>query len=110
TLKATMLPASIAAIAGSLARCAATSVIQANGIAYVEMPAPDRNSVVSIERLQDMVAKEGGAVTILKSPPSLKHDLDVILNEPATLPLMREIKRQFDPNRILNPGRFLGGI
>ncbi len=26
------------------------------------------------------------------------------------LPLMREIKRQFDPNRTLNPGRFLGGI
>ena len=26
------------------------------------------------------------------------------------LPLMREIKRRFDPNRILNPGRFVGGI
>jgi FAD/FMN-containing dehydrogenase len=24
--------------------------------------------------------------------------------------LMREIKRQFDPNRTLNPGRFIGGI
>ncbi len=29
---------------------------------------------------------------------------------PDSLPLMREIKRQFDPNRTLNPGRFLGGI
>jgi glycolate oxidase FAD binding subunit len=26
------------------------------------------------------------------------------------LPLMQEIKRKFDPNRTLNPGRFLGGI
>jgi glycolate oxidase FAD binding subunit len=24
--------------------------------------------------------------------------------------LMREIKRRFDPNRILNPGRFVGNI
>ncbi len=28
----------------------------------------------------------------------------------GTLPLMREIKRRFDPNRILNPGRFVGNI
>jgi len=29
---------------------------------------------------------------------------------PNSLPLMREIKHRFDPNRILNPGRFIGGI
>ena len=29
---------------------------------------------------------------------------------PNAFPLMREIKRRFDPNRTLNPGRFLGGI
>ncbi len=110
TLKATMLPASVCTIADYLARCGARSVIQANGIAFIEMPAPDHNSVMHIERLEDMVEKEGGAITILKNPVSLKHDLDVILNKAATLPLMREIKRQFDPQRILNPGRFVGGI
>jgi FAD/FMN-containing dehydrogenase len=29
---------------------------------------------------------------------------------PEAHALMREIKRRFDPNRTLNPGRFLGGI
>jgi glycolate oxidase FAD binding subunit len=29
---------------------------------------------------------------------------------PNALSLMREIKQQFDPNRIFNPGRFVGGI
>jgi len=29
---------------------------------------------------------------------------------PPGVSLMREIKRQFDPKGILNPGRFLGGI
>jgi glycolate oxidase FAD binding subunit len=110
TLKATMLPASVTAIAEYVARCGATSVIQSKGIAFIEMPAPDHNSVMHIEQLEDLVEKEGGSVTILKNPASLKHDLDVILSEPAALPLMREIKRQFDPERILNPGRFLGGI
>ncbi len=30
--------------------------------------------------------------------------------DPDTLPLMREIKRQFDPNRLLNPGRLAGRL
>jgi glycolate oxidase FAD binding subunit len=105
-----MLPTSVTTVADYLARCGATSVIQANGIAFIQMPAPDHNSVMHIERLQDLVAKESGSVTILKNPTSLNHDLNTILNEPTPLPLMREIKRQFDPKRILNPGRFLGGI
>jgi glycolate oxidase FAD binding subunit len=44
--------------------------------------------------------------TILATPLKLDH----WKANPDSLPLMREIKHQFDPNRILNPGRFLGGI
>jgi glycolate oxidase FAD binding subunit len=110
TLKTTMLPTGIIAIAEYLERCGATMVIQANGIAFIEMPAPDHNSVMHIEILEDLVGKEGGEVSIVKNPTSLKHDLDVILDTPPSLPLMQSIKHQFDPNRILNPGRFLGGI
>ena len=29
---------------------------------------------------------------------------------PQTLSIMREIKRQFDPKGLLNPGRFLAGV
>jgi glycolate oxidase FAD binding subunit len=45
-------------------------------------------------------------VTVLSSPTNVSR----WKSDPDCLPLMREIKRQFDPNRILNPGRFLGGI
>jgi glycolate oxidase FAD binding subunit len=49
-------------------------------------------------------------VVVLRSPLPLKGNIDVSGPDRGTVPLMREIKRNFDPNRILNPGRFVGGI
>jgi glycolate oxidase FAD binding subunit len=40
----------------------------------------------------------------------LKTGINIWGPAPPTLSLMREIKRQFDPNELLNPGRFLGGL
>jgi glycolate oxidase FAD binding subunit len=40
----------------------------------------------------------------------LRGGFDVWGCDSNALPLMREIKRRFDPNRILNPGRFVGNI
>jgi glycolate oxidase FAD binding subunit len=109
-LKLTMPATAIAGICDYLARCEAKVVAQSVGIAHAEIPAPNHNSVMDIEILDDLLEKDGGALTFLCEPQSLQHDLKTVLGEPATLPLMREIKRQFDPNRTLNPGRFLGGI
>ena len=109
TLKLTMLPSELTEIVAYLARCEATSVIQSLGIAYVKLPAPNHNSVMHIELLEDLLEKGGGSLTILKEPRSLQHDLREILDK-SVLPLMQAIKHQFDPNRTLNPGRFLGGI
>jgi glycolate oxidase FAD binding subunit len=110
TLKLTMPPTAIPEISEYLSRCEATSVTQSVGIAYAELPAPNHNSVMHIELLEDLLEKNGGALTLLKEPRSLQHDLREILSSPATLPLMQAVKHQFDPNRTLNPGRFLGGI
>ena len=52
----------------------------------------------------------GGSVVALTLPDELRASLDVWGCTADTLPLMREIKRRFDPRRILNPGRFVGGI
>jgi glycolate oxidase FAD binding subunit len=40
----------------------------------------------------------------------MREGLDVWGCDSNALPLMREIKRRFDPNRTLNPGRFVGNI
>jgi glycolate oxidase FAD binding subunit len=51
-----------------------------------------------------------GHAIIFAAPAHLKRGIDVWGPDPPTLSLMREIKRQFDPKGLLNPGRFLGGI
>jgi len=54
-------------------------------------------------------AQRGHAI-ILAAPAALKSAVNVWGPSPSTLSLMREIKRQFDPKGLLNPGRFVGGL
>jgi glycolate oxidase FAD binding subunit len=61
-----------------------------------------------LEHLRKKLETIGGSLTVLHHPA---HAIPVASTVPFdTLPLMRELKHRFDPNRILNPGRFLGGI
>ncbi len=62
---------------------------------------------------------EGASESIEKYLQSIKTDLIILTTptnarrwtaDPNALPLMQAVKHQFDPNRTLNPGRFLGGI
>ena len=50
------------------------------------------------------------AVTIHDAPPAWKAGRDVWGETPETLDLMQSLKREFDPGRVLNPGRFAGSI
>jgi glycolate oxidase FAD binding subunit len=45
---------------------------------------------------------------VLAAPPALKRGVDVWGRPPETLDVMRALKEQFDPARVLNPGRFAG--
>jgi glycolate oxidase FAD binding subunit len=51
-----------------------------------------------------------GHLLVESAPASMKKNLDAWDDSGATLKLMQSIKRKFDPNHILNPGRFVGGI
>jgi len=51
-----------------------------------------------------------GSLVVLDAPPSVKAAVDVWGPVGQGQPLMRALKDQFDPGRILNPGRFVGGL
>lgn len=51
-----------------------------------------------------------GFLTILTAPNALKENTDIWGYTGNGLTIMEKIKTQFDPNYILNPGRFLGNI
>jgi len=48
--------------------------------------------------------------TVLAAPSGWKQGLDVWGRPPEALDVMRSLKEQFDPRRVLNPGRFAGFI
>ena len=51
-----------------------------------------------------------GSVVVLEAPPQVRRMVDAWGPIDDALPLMRRVKEQFDPGRVLNPGRFVGGI
>ena len=49
-------------------------------------------------------------MVILRAPDEVKEKLDVWGEVGTTARLMRELKKNFDPHALLNPGRFVAGI
>ena len=52
----------------------------------------------------------GGALILERAPVELKREAGVWGATRSDFPLMQRLKQEFDPNRVLNPGRFIGGI
>jgi glycolate oxidase FAD binding subunit len=63
-----------------------------------------------VERLRARVHEFGGSVVALQVPDALRGRIDVWGPDRGSWALMNEVKRRFDPGRILNPGRFVGSI
>ncbi len=104
-VKATMLPSDIAHFTTAIRDLGGTSVTQAAGIMTASIPISASSQVV---HLREKLEATRGSLALLHQP--IPTDVAVSSIPLDTLPLMRELKHRFDPNRILNPGRFLGGI
>jgi len=63
-----------------------------------------------IAALRRYCAAAGGHAVVEKIRSDVKRSLDVWGYEGQAIDLMRRIKNEFDPNGLLNPGRFVGGI
>lgn len=63
-----------------------------------------------LTRLRQAASAHSAAWRVEICPTETKARIDVFGEPPAALPLMRSVKREFDPKGILSPGRFVGGI
>ena len=66
--------------------------------------------VSALENLYQRCDQEGWLVTLDQAATAIKEKFDVFGNEPDSLPVMRALKRRFDADGTLAPGRFLGGL
>ena len=57
-----------------------------------------------------LARQHGGAAIIERCPSAVKANLDVFGEAGTSIEIMRRIKHQYDPGRVLNPGRFAGRI
>jgi glycolate oxidase FAD binding subunit len=78
------------------------------GVLYVTV-APDERAAETVEALRRTATRLGGSAVVLDAPPELKTALDTWGPVPA-IDLMRRVKNEFDPTRVLAPGRFVGGL
>jgi hypothetical protein len=106
--KITMHPSEIAGVAEEVARLGGRSVVQTLGIMYASFP----KTLTDLSHLAgNIYAKtKVGSVSVIRTSISRLPDLSPPWDKREPIALMQAVKHQFDPNRTLNSGRFLGGI
>jgi glycolate oxidase FAD binding subunit len=72
--------------------------------------ATQKTSLDQFAQLTVMARERRGHAIVFAAPAALKRGINVWGESAPTLSLMREIKQQFDPDALLNPGRFVGGL
>ena len=106
TCKIGVVPSSSAAILAEIPSLLCL-IHAGSGLGVVQF---DSTDVKPILEMRSRLSSQGGFLTILEAPIALKQQLDVWGYTGNALDLMRKIKTQFDPENILSPGRFVGGI
>ena len=71
---------------------------------------PSKQSAALFSQLITLARERHGHAIMFSAPERYKEEIDIWGPPPPTLSIMREVKRQFDPKGLLNPGRFLTGV
>jgi glycolate dehydrogenase FAD-binding subunit len=113
--KITALPASIARTIETMQRIANSRkaqwklAMQATGIGRLRLEATPENLHAALSELRGELERAGGSLVIHHQPAAMPPIVAWGQSGDA-FPLMRAVKKQFDPKNTLNPGRFVGGI
>ena len=80
------------------------------GILRIAFDADEESVVDSIRRLRASAAAVNGSLVIEKAPAEARVAADAWGEVGSTAELMRALKARFDPQSLLNPGRFVLGL
>ncbi len=79
------------------------------GLAWLVISAKQADAV-NFAKVTALAREHSGHAVLFAAPPEFKKGIDVWGPPPPSVSIMKEIKRQFDPQGLLNPGRFVAGI
>ena len=81
------------------------------GISFLSgTPADDLAAGAAIASARAALTSTGGFLVLEEAPKEVRARVDVWGSPPAALGLMKRLKDRLDPDALLNPGRFTGGI
>jgi len=80
-----------------------------HGLIFARLSGTQSVLTTAVQQLRQAASARRGTLVVTQSAPALARAVDVWGPIPA-LPLMRNLKQRFDPNAIMNPGRFVGGM
>ncbi|MGZ3542012.1 MAG: FAD-binding oxidoreductase [Vulcanimicrobiaceae bacterium] len=107
--RATFPPADFARVAAALAlEGLRTRAFPATGSAWCQS-APSLGPDV-VTSLRSFFESLGGKLVVHRMPAAWRESVDAWGAPPPSFALMQSLKQRFDPNRRLNPGRFVGGL
>jgi glycolate oxidase FAD binding subunit len=81
-----------------------------SGLGQFRLLGDERDCALAFGKLRSHCDPSGGYLSILEAPESIKKSLDLWGYSGNALGAMRKLKEQFDPQGVLNTGRFVGGI
>ena len=64
----------------------------------------------ALREIQAAAVSLGGDAVLERCPNAVKQYIDAWGSRRSGMAIMRRIKQQFDPENVLNPGRFIGGL
>jgi glycolate oxidase FAD binding subunit len=82
----------------------------ATAVIYLGFDASDAQIIESVKHLRWALAPLHAHVVVESAPRSVKEQVAVWGTPGAEHPMAQRIKAQFDPQMILNAGRFIGGL
>ena len=83
------------------------------GISFFSgVPSPDlaASTATAIASARSSVGAGGGSLVLEEAPAEVRVLVDVWGPGPPAFDLMRRLKERLDPDGLLNPGRFVGGL
>jgi glycolate oxidase FAD binding subunit len=102
--KVGILPTELPNLLPEIETLGATGWFHSSGVGLVRW---EDTSVATIDQLRKFVETRQGFLTLVEAPAALKAQLDVWGYSGNALKLMKTLQRQFDPQTLLSPGRFL---